>query len=70
MKIRTTLNISDDVIKEAEIAYNTKNRSKAVEMALRDAIRYKKIQMMKSLKGNIRFDEDALNGLRSKDRYE
>lgn len=70
MKIRTTLNISDNVIREAEIAYKTTNRSKAVEMALKDAIRYKKIQMMKSLKGNIEFDENTLKDSRSKDRYE
>lgn len=70
MKIRTTLNISDEVIKETEIAYNTSNRSKAVEMALKDAIRYKKIQMMKSLKGNIKFDSKTLEDSRSKDRYE
>jgi len=70
MKIRTTLNISDEIIKETEIAYDTTNRSKAVEMALRDAIRYKKIQMMKSLKGNINFNDKILKDLRSKDRYE
>ena len=42
--MRTTLNISEEIIKEAEALYNTTNRSKAVEMALKDAIRLKKIE--------------------------
>lgn len=56
--MRTTLNISDSLLKETEALYNTKNRSKAVEEALSDAIRLKKLQNLKALKGKIEFDID------------
>lgn len=46
--MRTTLNISDSLLKETEALYNTKNRSKAVEEALSDAIRLKKLQNLKN----------------------
>ena len=65
MHMRTTLNISEDLLKEAEAIYKTSNRSKAVESALRDAIRYKKIQELKQLKGKISFDEEYLKNIRS-----
>jgi len=42
--MRTTLNISDDVIREAEAVYKAKSRSEMVENALKDAVRYKKLQ--------------------------
>ena len=54
--MRTTLNISEDLIKEAETLYQTENRSKAVENALRDAIKMKKLESFKQLKGKIQFD--------------
>lgn len=56
--MRTTLNISDDIIKEVEEIYNEKNKSKAVEEALKDAIRNKKMDRLKSLKGKIDFEID------------
>jgi len=59
--MRTTLNISDEVIKEVESIYSIKNRSKAVEEALKDAVRFKKIARLKSLKGKIEFEIDSEN---------
>jgi Arc/MetJ family transcription regulator len=56
-KMRTTLNISEDLIKETESIYNAKSKSEMVEMALKDAIRFKKMQKLIDLKGNIDFDE-------------
>lgn len=47
--MRTTLNISDDIIAEAQTLYDVKNRSNAVEQALKDAIRYKKLQKLFAL---------------------
>ncbi|MCX7922123.1 MAG: DUF2191 domain-containing protein [Clostridia bacterium] len=72
MHTRTTLNISEDVLKEAEALYETGNRSKAVEEALKDAIRMKKIQKLKDLRGKLRFDLDAedIEKLRSGNRFE
>ena len=36
-----------------------------VETALKDAVRFKKLQQFMKLKGNINFDEKALKKLRS-----
>ncbi|NJD02543.1 MAG: DUF2191 domain-containing protein [Ruminiclostridium sp.] len=58
--MRTTLNISDGVIAETQALYDSKNRSNAVEQALKDAIRYKKLQKLFALKGKISFDENYL----------
>jgi Arc/MetJ family transcription regulator len=58
--MRTTLNISDDVIAETQAIYDSKNRSNAVEQALKDAIRFKKLQKLFALKGKITFDEEYL----------
>jgi Arc/MetJ family transcription regulator len=66
--MRTTLNISDEVIREAEALYGYENRSRAVENALKDAIRIKKLEKFKNLKGRIHIDEDAVNKFRSEDR--
>ena len=65
MKMRTTLNISDNVINETQQLYNVKNRSNAVEQALKDAIRYKKLLKLMSLKGTIEFDDRYLEEQRS-----
>ena len=50
--LRITLNISEEVLKDVEALYNTKNRSKAVEEALKEAIRISKIKKLKELKGD------------------
>ncbi|MFW5980583.1 MAG: type II toxin-antitoxin system VapB family antitoxin [Halanaerobiaceae bacterium] len=63
-KLRTTLNISEDLIKETESIYNAKSKSEMVEMALKDAVRFKKLQKLMDLKGNIDFDEKAIAKLR------
>ncbi len=66
--MRTTLNIPKEVIEEAEAIYETSNKSQAVENAVRDAIRYKKLEMLKSLRGKISFDEEAMKNFRSAKR--
>lgn len=68
--MRTTLNVSEDIIKETEALYKTDNRSKAVENALKDAIRLKKQQLLMQLKGNLDFDEEAVKNLRSAEIHE
>lgn len=62
--LRTTINIPNEVLKEAEELYNTTNRSNAVENALKDAIRFKKLQMLMDLKTKLDFDEKAAENLR------
>lgn len=63
--MRTTINVSEEIIKETEALYETSNRSKAIESALIDAIRYKKLQAFKQLVGKISFDEEYLSRIRS-----
>jgi len=64
MPMRTTINISDCIIREAEAVYETKSRSEMIETALKDAVRYKKLQQFMKLKGNIEFDIKAIENLR------
>lgn len=58
--MRTTLNLSDKIVEETQALYDTQNRSNAVEQALKDAIRYKKLQKIMSLKGKVEIDDDYL----------
>lgn len=63
--MRTTVNISAEVLKETEELYGSANRSNAIENALKDAIRFKKLQMLMNLKSKISFDEKSLENIRS-----
>ncbi|MEW5922289.1 MAG: DUF2191 domain-containing protein [Bacillota bacterium] len=63
--MRTTLNISDNIIREVERLYKTGSRSKSVENALEDAIRLKKIKEFMALKGNLEIDEEAVKKIRN-----
>ena len=62
--MRTTINISEDIIKEIEVLYKANSRSSAVEYALKDAIRFKKLQILMSLKNKINFDASSVEKLR------
>jgi metal-responsive CopG/Arc/MetJ family transcriptional regulator len=62
--MRTTLNLSEAVVKEVEALYGSGNRSKAVEKALEEAIRHKKLAAFMNLKGKISIDENAVNKVR------
>ncbi len=62
--MRTTINISDSVVKEAEVLYETKNRSKAIENAIKDAVRFHKLKELMKLKTKITFDENKVRSLR------
>lgn len=65
--MRTTINLSDDVIREAESLYDANTRSKVIENALKDAIRFKKLQLFMNLKSKIHFNEGAIKKLREKE---
>jgi metal-responsive CopG/Arc/MetJ family transcriptional regulator len=58
------INIDDQMVKEIEAIYKAESRSKAIESALRDAIRMKNMEKLKSLIGKIEFDEAAMRQLR------
>jgi len=65
--MRTTINLSDDIIKETESLYGANTRSRTIENALKDAIRFKKLQLFMKLKSKIHFDEEAIRNLREKE---
>jgi len=66
--VRTTINIDDQLIKEAEAIYKAESRSKAIEYAVRDAIQIKKMEQLRSLIGKVEFDEEAMGQLRDNER--
>ncbi len=66
--MRTTINIDDQLIKEAEAIYKAESRSKAIEYAVRDAIQIKKMEQLRSLIGKVEFDEEAMRQLRDSER--
>lgn len=63
--MRTTLNLSEQIVKEVEALYGSENRSRAVEKALVDAIRQKKLQAFMALKGQIAIDGEAVEKIRA-----
>lgn len=58
------INLDDQMVKEIEAIYKAESRSKAIESALRDAIRMKNMEKLKSLIGKVEFDEEAMQQLR------
>ena len=62
--MRTTLNLSEQLVKEVEELYGSGNRSKAVEKALQEAVQHKKLKAFMNLKGKIDLDEDAVRNIR------
>ncbi len=66
--MRTTINIDAQLIKETEAIYKAESRSKSIEYALRDALRMKKLEQLRSLIGKVEFDEEAIQQLRESER--
>lgn len=62
--MRTTLNLSEQLVKEVETLYGSGNRSKAVEKALAEAVRLKKLKSFMALKGKVAIDEEAVKKIR------
>ena len=49
--MRTTLNLSEQLVREVEALYGSGNRSKAVEKALEEAVQQKKLKGFYEVKG-------------------
>jgi len=62
--MRITINIPEEIIKEAEMLYKTTDRSKVVENAIHDAVRFKKLKEFMALKSKIKFDEEYIKTIR------
>jgi len=56
-KMRTTLNLSQELLFEVKELYKEKTISKAVEVALRETVRRKKIELLLSLPGKIEVED-------------
>lgn len=68
--MRTTLNLSEQIVKEVEMLYGSGNRSKAVEKALEEAVRQKKLKGFMALKGQVSIDEEAVKRIRDAETEE
>lgn len=66
--MRTTINIPDALIEEVEAVYKAESRSKSIELAIKDAILQKRMELLKEMTGKIEFDEKAINEARGTER--
>jgi len=54
--MRTTLNLDDTLIKELMATTKAKTKTDAINQALADFVRRRKLQRLKALSGKIHFD--------------
>ena len=57
--MRTTVTIEKDVLDELQRETRSKNKATAVKLAIREYLRRKKIEKIKSMKGKLEFDLTA-----------
>ena len=57
--MRATVTIEKDVLDELQRETGSKNKSTAVKQAIREYLRRKKIEKIKSMKGKLEFDLTA-----------
>ena len=63
--MRTTLDLSEDLLNEAMQATNIKTKTKVITVALEELVRKSKISNLKAFKGKVDIDID-LNKLRDR----
>jgi hypothetical protein len=56
--MRTTLDLPQELVEQARAAVGFKSKTDTVIFALREVIRRQRIEELKSLMGNIRFEFD------------
>ena len=57
--MRATVTIEKDVLDELQKETRSKNKATAVKLAIREYLRRKKIEKIKSMKGKLEFDLTA-----------
>ena len=57
--MRSTVTIEKDVLDELQRETRSKNKATAVKLAIREYLRRKKIEKIKSMKGKLEFDLTA-----------
>ena len=64
--MRTTIKLDDSILTDLMRLTDGKNRTEAVNKALADWVKWKKIKELKAMRGKIRFEGD-LTELRGRD---
>lgn len=62
--MRTTLTLESDLVEEVLEATAAKNKTKAVTIALREFVRQKKIDRLRSFLGKVDLDLESISKLR------
>lgn len=57
--MRTTIDIPDNLIEEAKKLLKTKTKKHTVEKALKEIIKIKSLEIIKSMAGKVEFDMSA-----------
>lgn len=58
MHLRTTVDLPEDVVKEAQQLYGLKTRTATLIFALQRLIEAKKVEDLRSLRGKVKLDID------------
>ncbi len=59
IRMRTTLDLPQDLLEEARTALGFKSKTDTVVMALRELLRRRRIEDLKGLLGRVRLDVDV-----------
>jgi Arc/MetJ family transcription regulator len=59
IRMRTTLDLPEDLLEEARTALGFKSKTDTVVMALRELLRRRRIEDLKGLLGRVRLDVDV-----------
>jgi Arc/MetJ family transcription regulator len=65
--MRTTLDLPEELVEQARTAVGFKSKTDTVIFALREVVRRQRLEELKTLMGNIRFEFDPAE-LRGRDR--
>jgi Arc/MetJ family transcription regulator len=59
IRMRTTLDLPEDLLEEARTTLGFKSKTDTVVMALRELVRRRRIEELKALMGRVRLDVDV-----------
>ncbi len=59
IRMRTTLDLPDDLLEEARTALGFKSKTDTVVMALRELLRRRRLEELKGLMGRVRLEMDV-----------
>jgi len=68
IRMRTTLDLPEELVEEARVALGYKSKTDTVIFALKEIVRRDRIEELKDLMGKIDFDWDAAIEMREKGR--